>query len=130
MVLARPVNSWSLVDILFVIVSNFSVKLWRLRRYEIKFVTRFSSVATMQMKGSLMSWFLSTIALIQQAITILMVGFIRVFSQRAGEGGHSIAASPTTRPFTVLVEGNIGSGKSSFLNIMESWPGVTVLQVS
>ena len=126
MVLEDLVNSWSLVDILFVIVSNFSVKLWRIRRYSIKFVTRFSSVATMQMKGSLMSWFLSTIALIQQAITIIMVGFIRVFSQRAGEGGHS---SPTTRPFTVLVEGNIGSGKSSFLNIMESWPGVTVLQV-
>jgi len=28
------------------------------------------------------------------------------------------------RPFTILVEGNVGSGKSTFLKIMETFPGV------
>ena len=33
-----------------------------------------------------------------------------------------------SQPFIVLVEGNVGSGKSTFLDIMKSWPGVKVLQ--
>jgi len=32
------------------------------------------------------------------------------------------------RPYIILVEGNVGSGKSTFLDIMESWPGVEVFQ--
>ena len=59
-----------------------------------------------------------------------MVGLIRVLSQTGDDGGDSGVApppSPPSRPFTVLVEGNIGSGKSSFLDIMQSWPGVAVL---
>jgi len=30
------------------------------------------------------------------------------------------------RPFTILVEGNVGSGKSTFLKIMDKFPGVKV----
>ena len=45
-----------------------------------------------------------------------------IFSQGGQENGGD------QRPFTVLVEGNVGSGKSSFLDIMETWPGVAVLQ--
>jgi hypothetical protein len=32
------------------------------------------------------------------------------------------------RPFTVLVEGNIGSGKSLFLNRFQNIPSVDILQ--
>ena len=60
-----------------------------------------------------------------------MAGLLKVFSQSGDDGGDSIVSSAETaetRPFTVLVEGNIGSGKSSFLDIMQSWPGVAVFQ--
>jgi len=30
------------------------------------------------------------------------------------------------RPFTILVEGNVGSGKSTFLSILDSLPGIQV----
>ena len=53
---------------------------------------------------------------------------MKIFRQGGEDGGDKIVSSPTTRPFTVLVEGNVGSGKSSFLDIMESWPGVRVFQ--
>ena len=79
-----------------------------------------------------MSWFLSTIALIYQAFLLITntggVGLMEIFCQGGQEGGDKTVSSPTARPFTVLVEGNVGSGKSSFLDIMESWPGVTVFQ--
>ena len=37
-------------------------------------------------------------------------------------------ANTTARPRTILVEGNVGSGKSSFLEIMSSVAGVEVFQ--
>jgi septin family protein len=33
----------------------------------------------------------------------------------------------SSRPFTVIVEGNIGSGKTTFLNHFERFPGVVSL---
>ena len=32
----------------------------------------------------------------------------------------------TNKPLIIFVEGNIGTGKSTFLDIMSSWPGVDV----
>ena len=62
-----------IIDILFVIVSNFSVITMFVDSADIKLnlplglvLAQFSS-AIMQMKDSLMSWFLSTIALLYQA---------------------------------------------------------------
>ena len=41
---------------------------------------------------------------------------------------RSLALSGMRRPFTVLVEGNIGSGKSRFLNRFQNMPNVDILQ--
>jgi len=37
-----------------------------------------------------------------------------------------ITNDTSTNPVIILVEGNIGTGKSTFLDIMSSWPGVEV----
>ena len=38
----------------------------------------------------------------------------------------NITNDTRTNPIIILVEGNIGTGKSTFLEIMSSWPGVEV----
>merc|ERR1711962_20690 len=72
---------------------------------------------TMQAGDNLLAWLLTTLALLYK-------------DDSAGDSQEVTkeAASPSSRPFTVLVEGNVGSGKSTFLDIMDSWQGVKVLQ--
>ena len=92
---------------------------------------------TMQAGDTFLSWLLTTLALLyKECIKPCRpyTGYSRVYCPCQGSDDTDVTkkavkgVSSPPRPFTVLVEGNVGSGKSSFLDIMESWQGVSVLQ--
>jgi len=63
-----------------------------------------------------------------------VLSFLSLFQNDVSDSSEDINPTSVTkgetakRPFIILVEGNVGSGKSTFLDIMSSWPGVEVFQ--
>ena len=88
----------------------------------------------MQAGDTFLSWLLTTLALLYKECADLTLAPVEYICPCQGSDDTEVTKealkgiSPPPRPFTVLVEGNVGSGKSSFLDIMESWQGVFVLQ--
>jgi len=68
----------------------------------------------------LLSSFLSLLTILHQEEKAL--------SNNTSVTSHERHLSNTVKPVTILVEGNVGSGKSSFLDILSSEPGVEVYQ--
>merc|ERR1711872_669627 len=81
----------------------------------------FNTLNTVNMVGEgFLAWILSALAIQQTGNPVTTTDKMDV--------GLNITMANTgikqERPFTILVEGNVGSGKSTFLSIVEKLPGI------